>query len=82
MGRKRRIEKNGSRLFRRPKLTLSCSAKGKEGRKEGRKVLNKVHVNPLKHSNMLVFNLQWGLVTAAWHVLRLWLEETTSRYGG
>jgi hypothetical protein len=29
------IEKNGSRLFRRPKLTLSCSAEGKEGRKEG-----------------------------------------------
>jgi hypothetical protein len=24
-------------LFRRPKLTLSCSAEGKEGRKEGRK---------------------------------------------
>jgi hypothetical protein len=24
------IEKNGGRLFRRPKLTLSCSAKGKE----------------------------------------------------
>jgi hypothetical protein len=30
-------EKNGGRLFRRPKLTLSCSAEGKEGRKEGRK---------------------------------------------
>jgi hypothetical protein len=27
--------KNGGRLFRRPKLTLSCSAEGKEGRKEG-----------------------------------------------
>jgi hypothetical protein len=26
------------RLFRRPKLTLSCRAEGKEGRKEGRKV--------------------------------------------
>jgi hypothetical protein len=26
------IEKNGGRLFRRPKLTLSCSAEGKEGR--------------------------------------------------
>jgi hypothetical protein len=26
-----RIEKNGGRLFRRPKLTLSCSAEGKEG---------------------------------------------------
>jgi hypothetical protein len=25
------IEKNGGRLFRRPKLTLSCSAKWKEG---------------------------------------------------
>jgi hypothetical protein len=24
------IEKNGGRLFRRPKLTLSCSAEGKE----------------------------------------------------
>jgi hypothetical protein len=24
-------------LFRRPKLTLSCSAEGKEGKKEGRK---------------------------------------------
>jgi hypothetical protein len=30
-----RIEKNGGRWFRRPKLTLSCSAEGKEGRKEG-----------------------------------------------
>jgi hypothetical protein len=30
------IEKNGGRLFRRPKLTLGCSAEGKEGRKEGR----------------------------------------------
>jgi hypothetical protein len=30
------VEKNGGRLFRRPKLTLSCSAEGKEGRKEGR----------------------------------------------
>jgi hypothetical protein len=28
------IEKNGGRLSRRPKLTLSCSAEGKEGRKE------------------------------------------------
>jgi hypothetical protein len=28
-----RIEKNEGRLFRRPKLTLSCSAEGKEGRK-------------------------------------------------
>jgi hypothetical protein len=25
------IEKNGGGLFRRPKLTLSCSAEGKEG---------------------------------------------------
>jgi hypothetical protein len=25
--------KNGGKLFRRPKLTLSCSAEGKEGRK-------------------------------------------------
>jgi hypothetical protein len=25
------IEKNGGRLFRRPKLTPSCSAEGKEG---------------------------------------------------
>jgi hypothetical protein len=32
-------EKNGGRLFRRPKLTLSCSAEEKEGRKEGRKVI-------------------------------------------
>jgi hypothetical protein len=31
------VEKNGGRLFRRPKLALSCSAEGKEGRKEGRK---------------------------------------------
>jgi hypothetical protein len=30
------IEKNGDRLFRRPKLILSWSAEGKEGRKEGR----------------------------------------------
>jgi hypothetical protein len=29
-----RIEENGGRLFGRPKLTLSCSAEGKEGRKE------------------------------------------------
>jgi hypothetical protein len=28
--------KNGGRLFRRPKLTMSRSAEGKEGRKEGR----------------------------------------------
>jgi hypothetical protein len=28
------VEMNGGRLFRRPKLTLSCSAEGKEGRKE------------------------------------------------
>jgi hypothetical protein len=28
------IEKNGGRLFRRPKLTLSCSAEGKEGWEE------------------------------------------------
>jgi hypothetical protein len=35
------IEKNGGRLFRRPKLTLSCSAKGKEGRK-----FNFVRFNP------------------------------------
>jgi hypothetical protein len=27
-------QKNGGRLFRRPKLTLSCSAEGKKGRKE------------------------------------------------
>jgi hypothetical protein len=26
------VEKNGGRLFRRPKLTLSCSAEGKAGR--------------------------------------------------
>jgi hypothetical protein len=26
------VENNGGRLFRRPKLTLSCSAEGKEGR--------------------------------------------------
>jgi hypothetical protein len=32
-----RIEKNGGRLFGRPKLTLSCSAESKVGRKEGRK---------------------------------------------
>jgi hypothetical protein len=31
-----KIEKNGGRLFRWPKLTLSCMARG-EGRKEGRK---------------------------------------------
>jgi hypothetical protein len=28
------VEKNGGRLFRRSKFTLSCSAEGKEGRKE------------------------------------------------
>jgi hypothetical protein len=26
-----RMGRNGGRLFRRPKLTLSCSAEGKEG---------------------------------------------------
>jgi hypothetical protein len=26
------VEKNGGRLFRRTKLTLSCSAEGKEGK--------------------------------------------------
>jgi hypothetical protein len=35
-------EKNGGRLFRRPKLTLSCSAVRKEGRKEGRKVFSQL----------------------------------------
>jgi hypothetical protein len=35
--------KNGGRLFRRPKLTLSCSAEGKEGRKEGRKENKQLH---------------------------------------
>jgi hypothetical protein len=30
------VEKNGGRLFRRPKLTLSCSAEGKEGKGLGR----------------------------------------------
>jgi hypothetical protein len=30
-----KIEKNGGRLFRSPKLTLSCSAEGKEGRTVG-----------------------------------------------
>jgi hypothetical protein len=28
------VEKNGGRFFRKPKLTLSCSAEGKEGRNE------------------------------------------------
>jgi hypothetical protein len=31
------MEKNGDSFFRRSKLTLSCSAEGKEGRKERRK---------------------------------------------
>jgi hypothetical protein len=31
-------------LFRRPKLTLSCSAEGKERRKEGRKEKRKEEV--------------------------------------
>jgi hypothetical protein len=31
MGGGKKIEKNGDRLFRRPKLTLSCTAEGKEG---------------------------------------------------
>jgi hypothetical protein len=26
--------------------------------------------------------LNWSLVTTAWRVLRLWIEETASRYGG
>jgi hypothetical protein len=30
-GGKMKKEKNGGKLFRRPKLTLSCSAEGKEG---------------------------------------------------
>jgi hypothetical protein len=33
-------EKNGGRLFRRPKLTPSCSADRKEGRKEGKYISN------------------------------------------
>jgi hypothetical protein len=32
-------------LFRKPKLTLSCSAEGKEGRKEGRKERRKERNN-------------------------------------
>jgi hypothetical protein len=39
------VEKNGDRLFRRPKLTLSCSAEGKEGKKGGRK--EAIYVFPL-----------------------------------
>jgi hypothetical protein len=31
---------NGGRLFRRPKLTLSCGAEGKEGRKESTVIHN------------------------------------------
>jgi hypothetical protein len=31
------MEKNGGRLFKRPKLTLSSSAEGKVGRMEGEK---------------------------------------------
>jgi hypothetical protein len=37
-----RIGKNGGRLFRRLKLTLSCSAEGKEGRKEGKMMYTRV----------------------------------------
>jgi hypothetical protein len=33
------VEKNGGRLFRRPKLTLSCSAEGREVRREGMPIL-------------------------------------------
>jgi hypothetical protein len=41
----------GGRLFRRPKLTLSCSAEGKEGRKERRKdVKFEVRTQALKTS--------------------------------
>jgi hypothetical protein len=36
MGRKNEEQKSRGGLFRRPKLTLSCSAGAKEGRKEGR----------------------------------------------
>jgi hypothetical protein len=38
------MEKNGGRLFRRPKLTLICSAKGKKGRNEGRMYLTMFHI--------------------------------------
>jgi hypothetical protein len=31
------ISRQGARSFRRPKLVLSCSAEGKEGRREERK---------------------------------------------
>jgi hypothetical protein len=34
-GNQERTVGNGGRLFRRPKLTLSCNAERKEGRKEG-----------------------------------------------
>jgi hypothetical protein len=34
-GERRRRDKNGGRLFRRPKLTLRCSAERKEGKKVG-----------------------------------------------
>jgi hypothetical protein len=46
---------NGDRLFRRPKLTLSCSAEGKEGRKEGRKEGKKEERNYLKFFTNFVF---------------------------
>jgi hypothetical protein len=36
-----RIEKNGGRLFRRPKLTLSCSAERK-GKKGGEYILEDI----------------------------------------
>jgi hypothetical protein len=46
------VEKNGGRLFRRPKLTLSCSAEGKEGRMRGvrpiRNITNERYLRTLR----------------------------------
>jgi hypothetical protein len=34
------------------------------------------------YENLLICHVNWVLVTTAWRVLRLRMEETASRYGG
>jgi hypothetical protein len=63
-------QKNGGRLFRRPKLTLSCSAEGKEGRNEISSI-NSCRCNVTLEKRMLVlrFSQQW-LWSVFWDIMQ------------
>jgi hypothetical protein len=70
------VEKNGGRLFRRPKLTLSCTAEGKEGRKEGRNNLyyspDTTRLKKTKEDNVgrksACMHVFMGNVSSAWKI--------------